>query len=110
MSPYTVELSSGMALVTSGDYQRYFTVDGVRYHHIIDPDTLYPADWMNSVSVLYPNSGVADALSTALFNMSPESGIALIESIEGAEAMWMLPNQEVMFSSGFAESLREKKE
>ena len=110
VSPYTVELSSGMALVTSGDYQRYFTVDGVRYHHIIDPDTLYPADRMNSVSVLYPNSGVADALSTALFNMSPESGIALIESIEGAEAMWMLPNQEVMFSSGFAESLREKKE
>ena len=110
VSPYTVELESGMALVTSGDYQRYFTVDGVRYHHIIDPDTLQPAAWANSVSVLYPDSGVADALSTALFNLSPEEGLALIESIDGAEAMWMLPGREVIFSSGFEESLREKAE
>lgn len=109
-SPYTVELRNGMALVTSGDYQRYFTVEGVRYHHIIDPDTLQPAAWANSVSVLCPNSGVADALSTALFNMPPEDGLALVESIDGAEAMWMLPSREVIFSSGFAGSLREKTE
>ena len=43
---------SDMALVTSGDYQRYYVVDGKRYHHLIDPDTLFPATYFNGVTVL----------------------------------------------------------
>ncbi len=93
-----------LSLVVSGDYQRYYTVDGVRYHHLIDPDTLYPADYFNSVSVLTEDAGLADCLSTALFCMSLEDGQALVERIDGLEAMWCLTDGEtVVYSSGFLE-------
>ena len=58
---------SDLSLVTSGDYQRYYVVDGVRYHHLIDPATLWPAAYFDGVSVLAPDSGVADCLTTGLF-------------------------------------------
>ena len=77
---------SDMALVTSGNYQRYYVVDGVRYHHLIDPDTLWPARYFDSVSVLSPDSGAADCLTTGLFCMSLEDGQKLIESLDGVEA------------------------
>lgn len=89
------------SLVTSGSYQRFYTVDGVRYHHIIDPATLMPGTNFLSVSVLCPDSGKADALSTALFTMSYEEGAALMEELPDAEAMWVLPHGEQRFSSGF---------
>lgn len=91
-----------LSLVVSGDYQRYYYVDGEKYHHLIDPDTLYPADYFNSVSVLTEDAGLADCLSTALFCMSLEDGQALVESIDELEAMWCLTDGEtVVYSSGF---------
>ena len=90
-----------ISLVTSGVYQRYYVVDGKRYHHIIDPDTLMPGENYLSVSVLTPHSGRADALSTALFLMSPEAGLALIESLPDTEAQWVLPDGTILTSSGF---------
>ena len=57
----TVELQPGQSLVISGDYQRYFTVDGVRYHHLIDPDTLFPAAYFNGVTVLCSDSALPTA-------------------------------------------------
>ena len=78
---------SDMALVTSGDYQRYYVVDGVRYHHLIDPATLWPAAYFNGVSVLAPDSGVADCLTTGLFCMPLEEGQKIVESLDGVEAL-----------------------
>lgn len=77
------------ALVTSGSYQRYYVVDGKAYHHIIHPDTLMPAEGYLSVSIICPDSGMADALSTALFCMSIEDGKALVASLEKVEALWV---------------------
>lgn len=89
------------ALVTSGSYMRYYTVDGVDYHHIIDPDTLYPQNEFTSVSVLCGDSALGDALSTALFNMSVEDGKSLINSIENAHAMWVDKDGKVYYSDNF---------
>ncbi len=96
----TVGVSDG-AVVTSGDYQRYFTVDGKRYHHIIDRNTLYPTDYARSVSVLCADSAQADALSTALFAMPLQEGQALLSQVEGAEAVWVLPDGSLRYSDGF---------
>lgn len=89
------------SLVTSGSYQRYYTVDGVNYHHIIDPEALKPASRYLSVSVLTENSALADALSTALFCMSVEDGLDLIEKYDGVEAMWVYEDKSTVCSYGF---------
>lgn len=80
---------SDTALVTSGDYERFHTVNGVKYHHIIDPATNMPADYFSSVSIFTENSGLADALSTALFCMSYEDGLKLINDIGGVDVLWV---------------------
>ena len=101
---HTLQITEG-AVVTSGDYQRYYTVDGVRYHHIIDPETLMPAESWRCVTVLCADSGIADGLSTALFLLSREAGQALLEQY-GAEAMWVTEDGEELFSPGFHEFIR----
>ena len=91
---------NNMSVVTSGDYQRYFEVDGKRYCHIINPETLYPSEYVSSVSVICADSALADALSTTLFNMSIEDGKALIEKTDGAEAIWVDKEYNVIYSTG----------
>ena len=97
----TVELQPGQSLVISGDYQRYFTVDGVRYHHLIDLTTLQPARYMNSVAIVSSDSGLGDALSTGVFCMPVEKGQALIEQLNDVEALWMLSDETMVQSSGW---------
>lgn len=93
--------------VTSGIYERYYTVDGKRYHHVIDPETLYPADYCASLTVVTQDSGYADALSTALFCLPWEEGLKLVESLGDAEALWVFENGDVRFSSGMADYIQE---
>ncbi len=91
----------GESLVTSGTYQRFYVVNGENYHHIIDPQTLMPGTKYRSVSVLTDDSGLGDAMSTALFLMSYEDGLALVKSMPNVEAMWVMPDGEQRYSDGF---------
>jgi FAD:protein FMN transferase len=95
-------LAGDIAVVTSGDYERFFEQDGVRYHHILDPATGYPTRSLASVTVVAPTAVVADALSTALFVLGPERGMALIESLPGVEAVLITTDLAVLVSSGLA--------
>ena len=92
-------------MVTSGDYQRTYWVAGEPYHHIIDPDTLMPSTYWRSVSVICPDSGLADALSTALFLMDREAGSALAEKC-GAEVLWVDAAGQEFMTDGFEKMLR----
>lgn len=95
------------SVVTSGNYQRYYTVDGVRYSHIVDPDTLMPADDFASVSIIAEDSGEADALSTAVYNMPFEEGLAYINSLEDIEAMWIFKDGSIEYSEHFQDYVVE---
>ena len=93
------------SVVTSGDYQRTYWVDGKTYHHIIDPDTLMPAAYWRSVSIICADSGLADALSTALFLMDREAGEELAKQC-GAEALWVASDGTEYMTDGFEKMLR----
>jgi thiamine biosynthesis lipoprotein len=88
------------AVVTSGDYERYFMLGGTRYHHLLDPDTGLPAAGLASVTVVAADATTADALSTTVFVMGRERGLALIESLPGVEAILVTAELDVILSSG----------
>ncbi len=90
-----------LSLVSSGDYERYYTVDGKRYHHIIDPATLMPSEYFTAVSIVTEDSGMADALTKALYNEPLEEGLKMIEAMEGTEALWVMKDGTMKYSSGF---------
>ena len=93
------------SISTSGDYEKYFEVEGVRYHHIIDPRTGFPANsGVRSVSVISTNAAVADAFSTALFVMGVDQGLALVEQTDNLEAYYIEDGKTVTQSSGFKAS------
>lgn len=97
---YRVELRD-VSCVTSGNYERFYTVDGKRYHHIIDKDTLMPSAHFALVSVICADSGLADGLSTALFCMSYEQGYELVSRLGGVEVLWVRENGERLMTDGF---------
>ncbi|OGQ56627.1 MAG: hypothetical protein A3J24_00610 [Deltaproteobacteria bacterium RIFCSPLOWO2_02_FULL_53_8] len=95
-----VYVESG-AISTSGDYERFFEKDGVRYHHILDPKTGFPARRSRSVTIISKDPTLGDALSTAVFVMGPEDGMALIERLEGVEGVIVGEDGKVITSSRF---------
>ncbi len=90
------------AISTSGDYERYFERDGVRYHHIISPRTGRPARAVRSVTILGPDATTTDALSTTVFVLGPRDGLALVERLSGIEAVIIDAAGRVHYSSGLA--------
>ena len=101
---HTLYLDQG-AVVTSGDYQRTYWVDGKQYHHIIDPETQMPSAYWRSVSVICEDSGLADALSTALFLLPLEEGKALAAQWN-AEVLWVDANQQEYSTPGLGALIR----
>lgn len=91
------------AMSTSGDYERYFIDGEVRYHHIISPSTGRSASGVQSVTVVGPDATMTDALSTSVFVMGVEEGLALIEKIEGFDAIIIDDAREMHYSSGFGD-------
>lgn len=102
-----VAFVTDLSVVSSGVYERFYTVDGIQYHHLIDPATLMPAGYYNAVTVMTENSGVADLLSTALFLMPPDKAFDLAEKIEGVEALWVMPDNELKMTPGMRSVLRD---
>ena len=90
------------SLVTSGTYERYFEHEGKRYHHVLDPFTGFPADrGLAAVTVLSDSSLWGDALSTACLLLGADDGLALIDAIPDAEALFVLADGSVVTSAGF---------
>ena len=78
----TLELEGDVAVVTSGDYERFYIFEGQRYHHIINPATGWPAEKSQSATVIAPNATLADAWSTALFIMGKPDSPFILPNIE----------------------------
>lgn len=89
-----------LSVVTSGWYQRFFISGGKIYHHIIDPQTLFPQDHYKAVTVVHPDSGVCDVLSTALMLMPWDEGSAFLAGITDADAYWILSDGSVKTTAG----------
>ncbi len=94
-----LDVSDG-TVSTSGDYERFFMYGGRRYHHILDPDVGEPSRGCRSVSIVTGSALLADALSTGVFVLGPEKGLALIERLEDVEGVIVTDTNAVLVSSG----------
>lgn len=94
------------AISTAGDYERFFEREGVRYHHILDPQTLRPARACQSVTVIGKEGVLVDGLDTGIFVLGPERGMALVEQLAGVEAVIIDDQGKMTLSSGLRSRLR----
>ncbi|MDT8337145.1 MAG: FAD:protein FMN transferase [Candidatus Izemoplasmatales bacterium] len=113
-SPYyaVVKLESGLNLVSSGNYQRYFKnlnvmEDETIYHHIIDPRTYYPGGEVTSLTVLYNDAAIGDILSTTLYLMTVEEGLTFVNNYPGLEALWYIDKDNIVLSENFEDYLMD---
>ncbi|MEM9023843.1 MAG: FAD:protein FMN transferase, partial [Bacteroidota bacterium] len=93
-------LINDLAIVTSGNYEKFFMANGKRYAHIIDPRTGYPASGTKSVTIVCPDAELADALATAVFILGAQQGIALIDRLKDVECLVVNDRNELGSSKG----------
>lgn len=99
------------SIVSSGDYERYFEDDGIKYHHILDPETGYPCDnEITGVSIISQASIDADALSTTSFLLGISKGLEFINSIDGTEAIFITKDRNIYFTKGICKTSFELKD
>jgi len=103
-----LSLSNGQAVATSGDYERFVTLDGRRYAHIMDPRTGFPVRGMAGITVLAPTAVDADALSTTLFVLGIPEGLKILQQKPGCAALFVPDRQplEIRVTAAFAEQFR----
>lgn len=94
------------AISTAGDYERFFERDGIRYHHILDPETLQPARGCQSVTIIAREGVWADGLDTGIFVLGPGRGMALVEHLEDVEAVMVDQDGHMLVSSGLKDRIR----
>jgi thiamine biosynthesis lipoprotein len=99
---FAIRIGRGAGIATSGDYERGFTRDGVRYHHLLDATTGRPARGLTSVTVVAPTAFAAGRLATAAFLLGPDAGLALLEATPGVEGALLTEGGEALTTSGFA--------
>jgi len=87
-----------MSVVTSGDYEKYFKCNDVRYAHIINPKTGLPSTGIKSVTVICPDAEIGDALATSIFILGKEEGIRLVNTLKNIEAL-IITDQDEMLTS-----------
>jgi thiamine biosynthesis lipoprotein len=97
----TVQVSNH-AVVTSGDYERFFEQDGQRYHHIFDPQSGFPARKCQSVTIITDSVALGDALATAAFVMGPQAGLQLLSEYPGTEGLIVAADGRTFSSSGWS--------
>lgn len=105
-APFAVAAIEDHAFSTSGDYERGFVKDGVRYHHILDPRTAFPAKASRSVTVLAKDAFTADAWSKVLFILGWKRAMPLVEQLPDFEAVFVAPDNQVHVSSGLRDKLK----
>jgi thiamine biosynthesis lipoprotein len=87
-----------LAVVTSGDYEKYFTHEGKRYAHIINPKTGMPTSGIQSVTIVCPDAEIADALATSVFVLGKNEGLELINHLKGVEGLIVTDHNEILTS------------
>ncbi|HEY7292422.1 MAG TPA: FAD:protein FMN transferase [Vicinamibacterales bacterium] len=101
----TIDLSD-RTFSTSGDYERFFMVNGRRYHHILDPRTGLPAAGCRSVTIVAPNATLADGLSTGVFLLGPVDGMALVNRVPDVDAVIVTSSNEVLVTPRLKDRLQ----
>ena len=96
------------SVVSSGDYQRFYMVGDRVIHHIIDPKTLMPGDYFHAVTIVTPDSGLADFLSTSVFLLPYDESRKLVESLEDVEAIWVLKDGTIEATDGMRAMMKSQ--
>lgn len=106
---YKIVYGNNISVITSGGYARYYEYNGKKYHHIIDPNTLFPPEYSKSVTIITDDSVLGDVLSTILFLLPIEEGKELIDDIPNAEAIWYTNDNEIVQTEGIKKYEVQKK-